>query len=245
MSMDAAVLIGRISTYLALLPLTACFLVASAGLLMRWEGPEPDGWILAVAFSVSFVIDAFADRLALAGLNNHWLMYVGAPVQFGLFMAVFTPGKARRIAAAAFGLVVILSWLRNTFLSPETIIRTLAGTWVAFVAWKHTSRFRGPVLVYCGLAIPFLLAMGFFTPSLTGPWVYAWVPYLVIRMIALAWMSGLLILSPEAPDARVRGPAAIGGPVHARDRAYDSGRDHRHPVFAGPQIQGRAHGKPH
>lgn len=204
------------------LPLVACAILA-----LRRRLPSPDARLLALAFFTSFLTDAIAARL---GAPNLWLTYINAPLQFGLFLTVIAPVEHRRLVWAGFGLVVAVSLLRNTWGAQETVIEALAGAWVCLVAYRHRTVYRLPVLLYCGLAIPFLLVMGFAAPSITGPWIIAWVGYQAVRITALGWMTVLLLWPPYSPevarDLAIVATARTGQPgLERAGRAVPGTRD--------------------
>jgi hypothetical protein len=155
-------------------------------------------FVIVLALGLSFVVDT-ATRIGLmAYLPTQWLMYLGAPLQFGLLVLAAGVGPRPRVLLLFFALVVLASIMRGTFDSPETFVRVVAGAWIAIAALRNPdlTRVRDPLVLYCAGAIPFLLVMGTSAPAY-GFWMAAWVGYQCVRISALCWMS-VRLLSPEA-----------------------------------------------
>src|SRR5688500_4321128 len=148
-------------TYLSywgsILPLLACAVLALLG-----RARSADAWLLSAAFFVSFIADSLAAALAVQGTNNWWRSYAFAPLQVGLLLyVVSTRGDVRNVALIGLMLLAVVSVARGTLEAPETFVKVIGGAVVGLLIIEGpVRRFRGPVLLYCMGAIPWLLAMG-------------------------------------------------------------------------------------
>jgi hypothetical protein len=193
MSVSALQLIGYAGYNSGLLPLLACNWAARKG--RACTGRE---LLVAMALSVSFFVDSAGLLGFKAEIPTQWLMYLGAPLQFGMLIYAAGVGPRPLVLLLFFALVAIASVMRGTFDSPETFVRVVAGAWIAIAVLRnpHLGRVRDPLVLYCAGAIPFLLVMGTSAPAY-GFWMAAWVGYQCVRISALCWMS-VRLLSPEA-----------------------------------------------
>jgi len=176
-------------SYLSYWSSTAPLLVCAVLWCLR-RNPTEEAWLLSAAFFVSFIADSLGAVLALRGINNWWLSYAFAPLQFGLLIwTVAEQRPVRNVALIGLLLLAAVSAVRGTLDAPETFVKVIGGAVVAVLVLEGpmVRRYRGPVLLYCLGAIPWLLAMGAI-PRERPLWLYVWVGYLVTRIVALGWM---------------------------------------------------------
>jgi len=177
-------ILSYLSYWSSTLPLLAC-----AVLYLLHRHPSTDAWLLSAAFFVSFIADSLAAALAVQHLNNWWLSYAFAPLQFGLLLYVVSiRNDVRNVALIGLFLLAIASATRGTLNAPETFVKVVGGAVVGLLILEGPiRRYRGPVLLYCMGAIPWLLAMGA-VPREQPAWFWLWAAYLVTRILALGWM---------------------------------------------------------
>lgn len=182
---------GDVMQWAAILPLLVVVIQSARGKL-----PTPEARILAVAFFISFLADSYGGLLQDQAEPNLWLSYLFVPAQYALFVSVMVPVSYKRVIWFGFLLVVLASLLRNTFGATETFVQVMAGFWVALVAYRHVSEYRLSVMLYCIGVVPGVLVMGIATPVAGvyhGAWVNGWYAFQAMRLIALLWMSYLLV----------------------------------------------------
>lgn len=192
---DALVL----TTYIAeALPLLLCLLLA-----LRDRDPGHDAWWIAGALAVSFAMDSIALQIGHQGLNNHWLGYVGYPVQFGLLVGVCAIHRPWRVVLVSALLVVGLAGaIRGPLNQPEIMVRAAGGAWVSFLVWRSVPmrRWRLALWCYAGLTIPAVLLMG----DPTDPrYLTAWTAYQSLRLMGLALMVWALVRKEVPRELRV------------------------------------------
>lgn len=178
--------LSYLSYWGSVLPLVAC-----AVLRILKRDPKPDAWLLSAGFFVSFLADSLAALLAIRGINNWWLSYVFAPLQFGILIAVVAQRReVRTVALTGLLILGLVSALRGTLDSPETLVKVVGGLLVGWliIDIPTLKRFRIPVLLYCVASIPWLLAMGA-VPRIEPVWLWLWAGYLLTRILALGWMT--------------------------------------------------------
>lgn len=222
MPVNALDVIRYVGHFAGALPLATFGVLAAIALARKRAGPGPEAWQIATAFFVSFVVDSIALEMLNAGMNNHMLMYIGAPLQFGLLVLAFRPEHFARAVGLMLVLTVISTLDAASLASPEALVATAAGAWVGWLAYRSDSPYRWPVMIYCAAAVP-LIVMATTTPATTGPWIVAWIAYQAMRVSALVLMSAVLLfpgLMEAARDHVGRARATGGtGPVARRARA--------------------------
>jgi hypothetical protein len=216
--------LSYLSYWSSILPLLAC-----AVLYLVKRPASSDAWLLSAAFFVSFIADSLAAALAQQGINNWWLSYAFAPLQFGLLLYVVSARTdVRNVALIGLLLLAIASVTRGTLDAPETFVKVIGGALVGLlVLHGPVRRFRGPVLLYCMGAIPWLLAMGA-VPREQPAWFWLWVAYLITRITALGWMVRALT-RPTLTVEEVRhgsGQREVFGERRARVRRAGGGARH-------------------
>jgi hypothetical protein len=169
-------------------------LVACALAVLSGKTPSTGAVLLSVGFAVSFVTDSLSMVLLRAGLPNLWPSYIGTPIQFALLIHVVGPGPYPRALAAFLVLLAVVTISRGQFSTPETVVHSMNGAWVALVAWRspRVIDYRDPIILYCAGTIPFLLILGMHEPA-PGLWMRAWAAYQGVRVMALAFMAVLLL----------------------------------------------------
>ena len=221
--------------YAALLPVLAVAWAALRGRVPR--GPVR---LLAAAFALSWVADSVGAKLQAVGQPTLWVTFILAPVQYALILLAVRPASFRRTVWLFFGLVVLASWAGGDWSGIEIMVHVVCGAWVCLVIARQPDleHVRTAVLVYCGLAIPWLLTMGFADPY-GIVWPVAWYGYQTVRIAALAMLGYFVVSQP-----RMRLEVVAGGPSTdtAGGRAVARGTGHtgdRHRHRAGRESAAR------
>lgn len=181
--------------WIACLPLLACAIV-----VLRKQALPPAAYGLMLAFLVSFFQDSAALFLRNQHMTNVWLQYVFSPIQFVWLVWVVAHDRAvRTVAVSGVLLAAVNSAQYLPYRHFETITQTMGGAIVVILilSQQKTIIFRPALLVYCGLAIPFILAMGAFPPAVSGPWYGAWLSYQAMRAIGLSLFTYALVWRPR------------------------------------------------
>lgn len=217
------------------LPLLACLALSAKG-----RRTPLDGWLLAWAFAVSFLMDTVMLQLAHFGIPNWFVTYFGYPVQFGILLVAVTRARSLKTALLVLlVLVAVASGMRDTLDRPETFVRICAGTLVCGLIWGQAvfRPYRWALWLYCGVEIPFILLMGNIAPR-DPNWLLVWMAYQGVRVTATCFLFHGLVrkeASHGTPHSTHRGRSPL-------DREYRLGlsarggnghlRDHRAPVVA-------------
>lgn len=171
------------------LPLAVC------GIAFLARRPvAPAALLLSVGFALSFVADTFGYLWWRSGRETVWISYILVPVQMTVFLLALGRLRYERVIAAGFVLLLATSWAVSDFRSQEAVASIQAGALICVLVFRNeiVRRWRGPVLLYCGGAIPFLLVMGSSPPAENPAWVPAWAGYQLVRITALVWMAWLI-----------------------------------------------------
>lgn len=192
------------ATYAPLVLVLAC-------LAVEWKRTvSPEAWLIVAGFFVSFIADTVGYSLAAMGRNTWWLTYVYVPLQFGIWITALTRSRAVRWVGVL-GLLAIAgsSLLRGPLTVPETVVQVGAGLGVAWLAWGIPAPYRPALLLYCLGAVPFLVGMAVLPMQHPG-WLWVWVGYQSVRLLAVGFMVRALLPRPHLEVVDGRGHASSG-----------------------------------
>lgn len=224
---------GEVAHWASLVPLLVCVVVWMRSHYSE-HIPEPNAWLLAGAFAVSFVADQVGARLQAHHMNNWWVIHVYAPLQFSLFLVIVT----RRFPVQVLGvfllvLIGVLSILRGPLTEPETMVHVIGGLLVAWLVYdsQPMRRYRSAVMVYGLGTAPCLLALAVLDWSSVWWWP-TWGAYQAVRLVALGLMVRALWTAPTLRLEVSNGPRTREAAVGHRPPLRVAGSDNRHAMAA-------------
>src|SRR5690606_38102102 len=96
--------------------------------------------------------DAVGLYLRAQGVNNWWLLYVYAPIQIVMLLAVVARSReVRLVLTLGFVWTALLSAMRGPLTAQEVVIQGTGGLVVWFLAWQNRDvrAFEPALRAYC------------------------------------------------------------------------------------------------